>query len=82
MVVFAEGKRALAVSDLPVALREFPAERAREMRVALGQSMAEVERRLIEETLRWVEYDKRRAAETLGIGLRTLYRKLKEYDIV
>ena len=82
MVVFAEGKRQLAVSDLPVALREFPAERAREMRVAMGQSMEEVERRFIEETLRWVEYDKRRAAETLGIGLRTLYRKLKEYDIV
>jgi DNA-binding NtrC family response regulator len=82
MVVFAEGKRALVVSDLPVALREFPAERAREMRVAMGQSIEEVERRFIEETLRWVEYDKRRAAETLGIGLRTLYRKLKEYDIV
>jgi DNA-binding NtrC family response regulator len=44
--------------------------------------MEEVEKRFIEETLRWVGYDKPRAAETLGIGLRTLYRKLKEYEIV
>jgi len=45
------------------------------------ESMAEVEKRFIEETLRSVRYDKPRAAEMLGIGLRTLYRKLKEYEI-
>ncbi len=82
MVVFAEGRRALNVADLPMALREFRQEPAREVRLLLGQSMEEVERRFIEETLRWLGYDKQRAAETLGIGLRTLYRKLKEYEIV
>ena len=82
MVVFAEGKRPLAVSDLPVALRESRTEAAREVSLVLGQSLEEVERRFVEETLRWVGYDKQRAAETLGIGLRTLYRKLKEYEIV
>jgi DNA-binding NtrC family response regulator len=81
MVVFVESKRPIAVTDLPVALREFQTEPAREVRLGLGQSMEEVERRFIEETLRWVGYDKPRAAETLGIGLRTLYRKLKEYEI-
>jgi transcriptional regulator with PAS, ATPase and Fis domain len=82
MVVFAEGKRPLGVADLPPALREFRAEAAREVRLELGLGMEEVERRFIEETLRWVGYDKQRAAETLGIGLRTLYRKLKQYGIV
>jgi DNA-binding NtrC family response regulator len=82
MVVFAEGKRPLAVADLPPARREFRAEAAREVRLDLGLGMEEVERRFIEETLRWVGYDKQRAAETLGIGLRTLYRKLKQYGIV
>jgi DNA-binding NtrC family response regulator len=82
MVVFAEGRRALTVNDLPVGLRDPRPEPAREVRLLLGQSMPEVERRFIEETLRWVGYDKQRAAETLGIGLRTLYRKLKEYEIV
>jgi len=82
MVVFAEGKRPLAVADLPPVLREFRAGAAREVRLELGLGMDEVERRFIEETLRWVGYDKQRAAETLGIGLRTLYRKLKQYGIV
>jgi transcriptional regulator with PAS, ATPase and Fis domain len=82
MVVFAEGRRALTVTDLPVALREFRQEATREVRLPLGQSMEEVEKRFIEETLRWLGYDKQRAAETLGIGLRTLYRKLKDYEIV
>jgi DNA-binding NtrC family response regulator len=81
MVVFAEGKRPLAVADLPPALREPRAEAARDVRLDLGLSMEEVERRFVEETLRWVGYDKQRAAETLGIGLRTLYRKLKQYGI-
>ncbi len=82
MVVFVEGRRALSVSDLPPVLRDARKEPAREVRLVLGQSMEEVERRIIEETLRWVGYDKPRAAETLGIGLRTLYRKLKAYQIV
>jgi DNA-binding NtrC family response regulator len=82
LVVFIESKRPIAVTDLPVALRESQTEPAREVSLSLGQSMEEVERRFIEETLRWLGYDKPRAAETLGIGLRTLYRKLKEYEIV
>ena len=44
-------------------------------------SLAEAEKSFLEETLRAVGYDSPRAAETLGIGLRTLYRKLKEYEI-
>jgi DNA-binding NtrC family response regulator len=39
-----------------------------------------VELRLIEETLQRLGGDKRRAAEVLGIGLRTLYRRLARLD--
>jgi DNA-binding NtrC family response regulator len=77
MVVFAEGRRPLDVSDLPAALRE--GERAGEkLEFAVGITVGEAERRLIAATLRHTGFDKPRAAAMLGIGLRTLYRKLKE----
>jgi DNA-binding NtrC family response regulator len=44
-----------------------------------GTSLAEAERRLILATLEHVGGDKPRAAELLGISLRTLYNRLKEY---
>ncbi len=44
-------------------------------------SMQEIERRAIEATLRSVGHDKQKAAKILGIGLRTLYRKQKEYGL-
>jgi len=81
MVVFADGRRPLDVSDLPQALQNARRADAASVTLPVGLSMAEVEKRFIEETLRSVRYDKPRAAEMLGIGLRTLYRKLKEYEI-
>ncbi len=47
-----------------------------------GMTMAEVERAAIEAVLRLYEGNRRRTAQVLGIGERTLYRKLKEYEIV
>jgi DNA-binding NtrC family response regulator len=46
-----------------------------------GMTMAELEREAIVATLRDVGGNRRKAAEKLQIGERTLYRKLKEYDI-
>ena len=46
-----------------------------------GMRMAEVERAAIEAALRDSGGNRRKAAEMLGIGERTLYRKLKEYEI-
>ncbi len=43
-------------------------------------TMAEIERRAIEAMLRQTGGNRRRAAELLGIGERTLYRKLREYQ--
>jgi DNA-binding NtrC family response regulator len=46
-----------------------------------GMTMEELERAAIIATLESVGGNRRRASEQLGIGERTLYRKLKEYDI-
>ena len=80
MVVFAEGRRALDVTDLPAAIREIESP-SEQLQIAVGMTVEEVERRLIAATLRNTGYDKPRAAATLGIGLRTLYRKIQRYGI-
>jgi len=46
-----------------------------------GMTMDELEREAIVATLKSVGGNRRRAAEQLGIGERTLYRKLRAYDI-
>ena len=46
-----------------------------------GMTMAELEREAIVATLKQVRGNRRKAAEMLRIGERTLYRKLREYDI-
>ena len=45
----------------------------------VGRPMSEIERWAIEETLKLTNGNREEAARTLGIGARTLYRKLKEY---
>jgi DNA-binding NtrC family response regulator len=45
-----------------------------------GLTVAEAERRLIQETLKFTHNNKTRAAEMLGISLKTLHNKLKEYE--
>ena len=81
MVVYAQGKRALEVSDLPIQLRQQRTASGEDLSVTVGMTMQEVERRAIEATLRATGHDKQKAAKMLGIGLRTLYRKQKEYGL-
>ncbi len=47
-----------------------------------GMTMAEIERAAIEAALRETRGNRRKAAELLGIGERTLYRKLREYQLL
>ena len=81
MVVYAQGKRALQVSDLPIQLRQQRAASAEDLNVTVGMTIEEIERRAIEATLRATGHDKQKTAKMLGIGLRTLYRKQKEYGL-
>jgi DNA-binding NtrC family response regulator len=46
-----------------------------------GVTMAEIERQAIEAALRETGGNRRKSAELLGIGERTLYRKLREYEV-
>jgi Response regulator containing CheY-like receiver, AAA-type ATPase, and DNA-binding domains len=45
----------------------------------IGTSMAQAERALILATLRHYHHHKERTAAVLGISLKTLYNRLKEY---
>jgi DNA-binding NtrC family response regulator len=51
------------------------------MTVFPGMTMSAIERGAIEAALRETRGNRRKAAELLGIGERTLYRKLREYEI-
>jgi DNA-binding NtrC family response regulator len=67
--------------------RDLPCDLSREcgqdsdLLVPVGTPLSEAERQLILATLRQVGNNKARAARILGIGKKTLYRKLKEYGL-
>jgi DNA-binding NtrC family response regulator len=44
-----------------------------------GMTLADIERAVILETLKRQSFNRTRAARVLGIGIRTLQRKLKQY---
>lgn len=46
-----------------------------------GRSVKDVERDLIEKTLKEVRGNRKKAAKLLGIGERTLYRRMKQYGL-
>jgi two-component system response regulator HydG len=46
-----------------------------------GTTLEQIEKRAIRETLRLTAGNREHAAKLLGIGERTLYRKLKEYGL-
>jgi two-component system response regulator HydG len=47
----------------------------------VGKSLDDVERFYIAETLKLTEGNREEAARMLGIGERTLYRKIKDYGL-
>lgn len=80
LVATARGRTAIDVDRLPEPLRRLEPQDAK-LRVSVGMTLAAVERRLIEATLEHTGGDKPRAAAMLGIGLRTLYRRLDEWTV-
>ena len=76
-IVVAE-RKVLSVADLPEAVRRTDKGlRERNIEIEIGLSMEEIEKKIITETLQFSEGVKSRTAEILGIGRRTLYRKLE-----
>jgi two-component system response regulator HydG len=71
---------AVDVEDLPREVRGAPpiaAGSTRALTFEIGTPLADIEMRVIHETLRHTKGDKRLAAQLLGIATRTIYRKLE-----
>ena len=49
--------------------------------VPLGATLEEMEEAFVRETLAWLDENRTETAKVLGIGRRTLQRKLKKYNI-
>jgi len=71
------GTRALEASPDPLT----PSPQSPEVIYKPGMKMTDVERAAIDAALRETRGNRRKAAEILGIGERTLYRKLKEFTL-
>jgi two-component system response regulator HydG len=84
-MVVVDSDGVLDVDDLPAELedsRESPETHSHDGLTALvGKQLSEVERMFIIETLKVTGGNREEAAGMLGIGERTLYRKIKEYDL-
>jgi DNA-binding NtrC family response regulator len=65
---------------LPVLEQREVALSANSVAIPVGTTVAEAEKRLIYKTLEFTENNKTRAAEILGVSLKTLHNKLNLYD--
>ena len=82
-------QRAFILADSELNPADFPTAQTTEatisvnadgLKVALGTPIDEVERQLIHATLNQYHGDKTKTAEVLGISLKTLYNRLKQYQ--
>ncbi|HZD53215.1 MAG TPA: sigma 54-interacting transcriptional regulator [Woeseiaceae bacterium] len=71
---------AIKVEDLPGRVSSGGPGNEDYIRVNVGTPLAEVERRAILSTLEHCDGDKKKAANTLRISLKTLYNRLKQYS--
>jgi DNA-binding NtrC family response regulator len=70
-----------SVLGRPLAARGSRRRRVPVVRIAVGDSLADVERRLIQKTLEFARGNKRKTAELLKLSLKTIYNKIKEYGL-
>ena len=67
----------IRLADLPEPIRD--AEQTATIHIRIGTTLAEAERHIIMETLTAYKGNKSKTADILGIGRKTLHRKLDEY---
>ena len=77
-VVMCKGS-VITCDDLPPGIRSGAEDNY--IKISLGTNMAEAEKEIIRGTLGHLRGNKSRTAEVLGIGRKTLHRKLKDYGI-
>jgi two-component system response regulator HydG len=64
---------------LPQEIRDFR-ERPEVIPIKIGTSLEEVEREMLIQTIRATKGNKRKAAQLLGINVRTIHRKMEEIE--
>lgn len=83
MVILAKDDT-LTMEDLPEELLKFPSPAAKKRlldTIIPGISIEEYEKAIIQKNLEFVNGNREKAAELLGISPRTLYRKINEYQL-
>jgi DNA-binding NtrC family response regulator len=80
MVVLSPSSK-IGVETLPPEIRPAAADVGGSMNNLVGISIEQAEKELIRNTLQLVNGNREQAAKILGIGERTLYRKIKEYNL-
>ena len=80
MVVLSPNTK-LGLESLPPEIRPSAGDTSDGIANLVGISITQAERELIRNTLKMVNGNREQAAKMLGIGERTLYRKIKEYDL-
>jgi two-component system response regulator HydG len=81
-MVVLSGSETLGVGDVPVHVLEGEAPSTVSGGFDMtGRTLKETERELIAQNLTLFEGNREKTAKSLGIGERTLYRKIKEYDL-
>ncbi|MCX6088985.1 MAG: sigma-54 dependent transcriptional regulator [Candidatus Atribacteria bacterium] len=79
MAILSEGE-VITPEDIPSNIKSGIAH-GDPIHITVGMSLEETEKVLIRETLKANRYNKSKTARILGIGLRTLYRKIEQYDL-
>jgi DNA-binding NtrC family response regulator len=80
MVVIAEGDK-IEPRHLPAEVRDAGGGEVSQLSDTGGMSLDQIEKKAIRDALRVTAGNREQAAQMLGIGERTLYRKLKEYGL-
>ncbi|MGH9365764.1 MAG: sigma-54-dependent transcriptional regulator [Thermoanaerobaculia bacterium] len=70
-----------SVLGRPLPVRRERPRKAPVVRIAVGDSLADVERRLIQKTLAFARGNKKKTAALLKLSLKTIYNKIKEYGL-
>ena len=76
-VVMCRGNQ-IELGDLPPSVSK--ASRSDTIEIELGTNMDEAEKRIILSTVAWCKGNKSKAADVLGLGRKTIIRKMQEYE--
>ena len=79
VIVAADGT--IELEHVPIELRSGDGDGSTSLGSLAGLSLEQIEKQAIRNTLRMTAGNREQAAKMLGIGERTLYRKLKEYGL-